>query len=195
MEKRKLGEFVSFVPGINPTRAEKQIKLQEIDFYDQSSFKEDFYCGNDLITSSRQCNTSSAFLNENDVIISNSLQLATIVSRKNAGKVLSLNFTKVEFLDEELDKCYFLYLFNSYSDMKKQKERSLQGSGSMQRISLKELKELIIPFIDIEEQKKIGNIYVETLKLQSRLNQYAQRTVQFTEAILEDNLRGVSKDV
>lgn len=50
-----------------------------------------------------------------------------MVGKANAGKVPSLNFTKVEFKHDRLDKRYFIYLFNAYRDVKRQKERELQG--------------------------------------------------------------------
>ncbi len=38
LDKRKINEFVTFVPGINPTRAQKQFGTQKINYYDQASF-------------------------------------------------------------------------------------------------------------------------------------------------------------
>ncbi|MDF2792075.1 MAG: restriction endonuclease subunit, partial [Neobacillus sp.] len=32
LEKRKINEFVTFVPGINPTRAQKQFGTQKINY-------------------------------------------------------------------------------------------------------------------------------------------------------------------
>ncbi|MGR5997074.1 restriction endonuclease subunit S [Bacillus cereus] len=129
-------------------------------------------------------------LNEGDVVISNSLQLATMVGKNNVGKVLSLNFIKIEFNSEQLDKRYFLFLFNSYKDVRRQKERELQGNGPVLRIPLRALGEIIVPVAQLEEQKKIGAIYAETLKLQSKLNKYAGLMEKFTSSIIEENLKG-----
>ncbi|MEK4488776.1 restriction endonuclease subunit S [Paenibacillus sp. FSL L8-0493] len=191
MEKRELKEFVTFVPGINPTRAKKQFEYQTINYYDQPSFEadynhEDLYFDNEEESASQ--NNSS--LCEGDVVISNSLQLATIVGKNNVGKVLSLNFIKIEFVKEQLDKRYFLFLFNAYKDVRRQKERELQGSGPVLRIPLRSLEEIIIPVVPLEEQHKIGAIYVETLKLQSKLNKYAELIGQFTSSIIEETLEG-----
>ncbi|EJP94118.1 restriction endonuclease subunit S [Bacillus cereus] len=191
MEKRGLKEFVTFVPGINPTRAQKQFGTPVINYYDQASFEDDYNHEDVLIEdetkSSPQNNPS---LNEGDVVISNSLQLATMVGKNNVGKMLSLNFTKIEFDSEQLDKRYFLFLFNAYKDVRRQKERELQGNGPVLRIPLRALGEIIVPVAPLEEQKKIGAIYAETLKLQSKLNKYADLMEKFTSSIIEENLRG-----
>ena len=42
----------------------------------------------------------------------------------------------------------------------------------------------------LEEQKKIGAIYTERLKLQSQLNKYSDLIEQFTTSIIEENLKG-----
>ena len=104
--------------------------------------------------------------------------------------MLSLNFTKTEFDSEQLDKRYFLFLFNAYKDVKQQKERELQRSGTVLRIPLRALGEISIPIPPLEEQKKIGAIYTETLKLQSKLNKCAELTEQFASSIIEEILKG-----
>ncbi|AZV50175.1 restriction endonuclease subunit S [Bacillus subtilis] len=191
MEKRKLNEFVTFVPGINPTRAQKQFETQKINYYDQASFEADYNREDVAVEEeAKPLFQNNLSLNEGDVVISNSLQLATIVGKNNVGKVLSLNFTKIEFDIERLDEGYFLYLFNAYKDVKRQKERELQGSGPILRIPLRALGEIIIPVAPIEEQKKIGAIYVETLKLQNKLNIYADLIEQFSSSIIEETLKG-----
>lgn len=191
MEKRGLKEFVTFVPGINPTRAQKQFGTQVINYYDQSSFEAD-YNHEDVVVEeeSRSLSQNNLSLNEGDVVISNSLQLATMVGKNNVGKVLSLNFTKIQFDSEQLDKRYFLYLFNAYKEVRRQKERELQGSGPALRIPLRSLGEIVVPVVPLKEQKKIGAIYAETLKLQSKLNKYADLIEQFTGSIIEETLKG-----
>ncbi|MFD2332593.1 restriction endonuclease subunit S [Cohnella sp. GCM10020058] len=191
MERRGLKEFVKFVPGINPTRAHTQFGIQSFNYYDRSSFEADSNHEDVFVKDAEnflsQNNTS---LNEGDVVISNSLQLATMVGKSNVGKVLSLNFTKIEFHSEQLDKRYFLFLFNAYKDVRRQKERELQGSGPVLRIPLRSLEEIIIPVVPLEKQQIIGAIYIETLKLQSKLSKYADLIGQFTSSIIEETLEG-----
>lgn len=190
MSIEKLGEFVKFVPGINSSRVQKQFENQEIEFYDQASFEIDYsqlsFTTEELSDSHNSINLT---LNEGNVVISNSLQMATIVSKDNIGKVLSLNFTKVEFEKRLMDKGYFLFLFNSFKDVKRQKEKELQGTGSILRIPVRSLSEITVPVVSIDEQKKIGAIYLERLKLQNNLNKYSKLIEQFTNSILEDALR------
>ncbi|MCU0155921.1 restriction endonuclease subunit S domain-containing protein [Bacillus safensis] len=191
MKKSKLNEFVTFVPGINPTRAQKQFETQEINYYDQASFEADYHREDVAVEEKEKpLFQSNLSLNEGDVVISNSLQLATIVGKNNVGKVLSLNFTKIEFDIERFDEGYFLYLFNANKEVKRQKERELQGTGPILRIPLRALGEMIVPVVPIEEQKKIGTIYVETMKLQNKLSQYADLIGQFTSTVIEGTLKG-----
>lgn len=190
MEKRKLSEFVSFVQGINQSRAEKQFVDQEINYYDQASFEED-YKYHDEKTQGKKINhilDSEVSLDKRNVVISNSLQRAAMIGERNIGKVLPLNFTKVEFNSDELDKRYFLYLFNSYKDIQHQKERELQGTGPILRLTKQSLEQLIIPVVPFLEQKKIGSIYIESLRVQSKLNEYACLLEQFTGAVIERSL-------
>lgn len=191
LEKRALKDFVTFVPGINPTRAQKQFGTEITNYYDQQSFEAD-YNHEEVIfeDGEKTLSQNTPSLNEGDVVISNSLQLATMVGKDNVGKVLSLNFTKIEFDSEQLDKRYFLFLFNSYKEVRRQKERESQGNGLVLRIPLRSLGEIIVPVVPLEEQKKIGAIYSETLKLQSKLNQYADLIGQFTSSIIEETLKG-----
>ncbi|MNL81413.1 hypothetical protein D3C87_2085190 [compost metagenome] len=74
--------------------------------------------------------------------------------------------------------------------MRRQKERELQGNGPVLRIPLRSLEGIIIPIVPLVEQQKIGAIYVETLKLQSKLNKYADLIGQFTSSIIEETLEG-----
>lgn len=189
-----MNEFVTFIPGINPTRAQKQVrkqsKMHPIEYYDQSSFIEDYKHEEIRKEEPYIVNKVNQSLKAGDIVISNSLQCATLVSTKNAGKVLSLNFTKVELNEEQLNKEYFLFLFNAYRNVKYQKEKKLQGSGHVLKIPLQSLGEIMIPIVPMEEQKKMGTIYVKTLKLQSELSEYGKLVEVFANELLEESIRG-----
>lgn len=191
MEKRKLSDFVSFVQGVNQSRAEKQFGDQEIPYYDQASFEDDYRHYNEMNQEEKinESFTSEVTLDKRDIVISNSLQRATMVGETNIGKVLSINFTKVNFINEELDKHYFLYLFNNYQDIQRQKERELQGTGPILRLTKQSLEKLIIPIVPLKEQRQIGAIYVESLKAQSKLSEYARLLEKFTGTMLETKLK------
>lgn len=191
LKRVALKDFVSFVPGINQTRAQKQFGVETVNYYDQQSFDADYkhiemFIENEMSILS----IDNLALNEGDVVINNSLQLATMVGKNNVGKVLSINFTKVEIDKKQLDKRYFIFMFNVYKDVKRQKERELQGSGPVLRIPLRALGEITIPVVPLEEQKNIGKIYMETMKLQGKLNRYSYLLEQFTNSIIEETLKG-----
>lgn len=190
MKKIKFKEISAFIPGINQSRAEKQLGIKSINYYDQSSFDADYNNEEIFIENNVQSSLKNNLsLNKGDIVISNALQLATIVGEKNIGKVLSLNFSKVILDTNQIDKGYFLYLFNSSKCVKRQKDRELQGNGIVQRIPLKSLGEITVPILSLPEQKKIGEIFLETLQLQSKLNKYADLMEQFTNSILEEKLK------
>ena len=196
LKKCKLKEFVTFVPGINQSRAASQFKSKTINFYDQDSFNQDYHykevnMDGDLLNESKSDDLS---LDKGDVVISNSLKLATLVSESNVNKVLSLNFTKVDFNKKELDKRYFLYLFNVFTEVQRQKESKLQGSGPILRIPIKTLEELDIPLMPMEEQEKVGKIYSEVLKLQGKLSSYSDLVEKITNSILEESIKGAGRN-
>lgn len=187
MDKR-LSDYVTFVSGVNPTRANKQID-EVIVYYEQSDFNNDFNHLDGYEIEENLSDFGKQTLKEGDIVISNIQQKAVMIGKSNAGKVISLNFTKVEFKKQTLDKNYFLYLFNSNKFIQRQKEREQQGNV-LQKLSTKALGELKIPVIPLEKQKKIGETYSETLKLQGELIRYSDLLEQFSTQILEKTLQG-----
>lgn len=190
MKQKKVSDFVTFIPGVNTTRVGNQFGDIEINYYDQEAFANDYnrseeFEENISLNELEEIKT----LHSGDVVISTSLQLATIVSAENEGKVLSSNFIKVEFNTDKLDKNYFIYLFNEYSGVKRQKERELRGTGLILRIPINALNQITIPIISIEEQKKIGKSYVETLKMKSKLIKYSELMEKFVSSIIENKLK------
>lgn len=186
----KLNEFVSFVPGINQSRAEHPLSDRLIKYYDQSAFESDFYFQSDT---KKEWNADKLLnipcLGVGDVVISNTKQVAAIVGKGNAEKVLPINFIKVEFSNVYLDKRYFLFLFNSFKDVQRQKERETQGTGIIQKIPLRSLGELEIPYITMSQQKLVGNSYVEMMEMQHRLKKYYELSEALTYAILEKTIK------
>ncbi len=196
MKKQKMSEFVKFIPGINPTRAKKQYGIDVIEYYDQNAFEYDYGQRYNFIERvSVEMNIPDELaLKEGDVVISNSMQLATIIGKENTGRVLPLNFTKVEFVDGNIDKRYFIYIFNEFSDIKRQKEREMQGNGKILRIPIKSLQQLEMPVISLSEQKKMGKAYFESLKLQAKLVTYAKLVREFNDRVLEERILTGAKE-
>ena len=193
-EQRKMGKYARFVQGVNPTRIEKKMAIKSEDYYDQNAFDGDFNGDSELEVGVASDNYFDEFsLAEGDVVINNRLQLATLVSKKNAGKVYSLNFTKV-ILEGGLDKKYFLYVFNAYTDVQRQKNRETQGTGVLSaspRLSNKALGELMIPVPLSEVQSEIGEAYFESVRLKRKLDRYGQLIEKLTTGLLEEKLRGM----
>ena len=185
---RRLSDYVTFVSGVNPTRANKQID-DVIVYYEQSDFNNDFNHLDGYEIEENLSDFGKQSLKEGDIVISNIQQKAVMIGKSNAGKVIPLNFTKVEFKKKTLDKNYFLYLFNSNKYIQRQKEREQQGNV-LQKLSTKALGDLKIPVIPLEKQKKIGEAYSETLKLQGELIRYSDLLEQFSTQILEKTLQG-----
>ena len=187
----KIGKFANFIPGVNSSRIKTSLENEKLELYDQASFVEDY---EQLGFVTKQCidlnQSDDLTLNEGDIVVSNALQMATIVSKNNAGKVITLNFTKVECDTKFINKGYFLFLFNSFKDVQRQKEKELQGTGPVLRIPARSLNQLTIPMVSMEEQQKIAAIYLEKLKIQNNLKNCSYLIEQVTNAILEDTFRG-----
>ena len=188
VKQYRLGDLVSFEQGVNSARAEKQYGLVNVIYYDQASFEKDYNHEDGFVEGIENLSFNDYSLNEGDVIISNALQQATMVGTENAGKVPSINFTKVNFRDDIIDKKYFLYLFNNHSSLKRQKEREVQGN-IIPKIPIKALNGLIVPIVSKDEQIKIGQIYTDTLKLKAKLIRYSELIEQFTNSVLEKTLK------
>ena len=181
----ELGNYVSFIPGVNPSRLDTTVDFQ---IYDQSDFLHDYYlCDNNSCT--YHDDGTHYILHEGDVIISSSMQKAVIVSKENNGKLMTLNFIKVLFKDSSLDKAYFTYLYNNHSMIKKQKEKEMQGTGLVVRIPIKSLSRLLIPIVPLEKQRQIGQLYRKMLRLQDELDQYRLLLEKGVNLFLEDVLK------
>ena len=144
-----------------------------------------------LITNSFE--EPSYVLNAGDIVISNSMQLATIVGSSVKQRILTLNFVKVK-LDNDIDKAYFVYLFNLNKEIQKQKEKETQSMGVVQRITLRSLESIEIPILKKEQCKRIGNVYVEMLRNQDNLNRYVDLIGMLTYSMLEQSLGGKNNE-
>ena len=56
-------------------------------------------------------------------------------------------------------------------------------------MSVKRGSDQIVPVVSMHEQIKIGQIYTDTLKLQTKLNRYSELIEQFTNGVLEKTLQ------
>ncbi len=199
MLKKRIDEIAWLEPGINLSKYENRI-AEGVQYYDQASFEADYgygqehnndisAAGNKIAALSSATNASAATVKEGDIVISSGASLSAIVGKANAGKVLSNNFIKATLNTKLLDKRYFLYIFNANNAIQRQKSRGMQGTTAVQRITLKTLGEMSIPVAPLSKQKKIGEIYSESIKLQNRLTHYASLIEVFTCAMLEETTK------
>lgn len=192
--KKLIREIAELIPGVNQSRVDKLGNDENSCFYDQRMFETDLnemYKNVHLITNSFE--EPSYVLNAGDIVISNSMQLATIVGSSVKQRILTLNFVKVK-LDNDIDKAYFVYLFNLNKEIQKQKEKETQSMGVVQRITLRSLESIEIPILKKEQCKRIGNVYVEMLRNQDNLNRYVDLIGMLTYSMLEQSLGGKNNE-
>jgi restriction endonuclease S subunit len=186
--KRKLGDLLMLQQGVNQTRIKKDKDFYGYVLYDQSSFEEDLMT--DTVPNKQyDTDKKELILSKGDIVINAMQQEAAIVGRVNAGKILPTNFVKVIFLNKNLDKRYFVYLFNANKTFQRQKEREVQGTAAVMRIPMKSIKKLEIPFIGIEDQKKIGLAYTRMMSLKKKQQILIKETETLTLQILEQKTR------
>ena len=189
INKKKIADFVKLTQGINQTRL-KQSGTYDIVLYDQSSFEEDLLIDttpNDVYFNEEL--RAQDGVSVGDVVINTMKQTAAIVSQENAGKILSMNFLKVDFINGGIDKRYFVYLFNANKMMKRQKERETQGTYAVLKIPISSLKELEIPYLRLEDQRKVGLAYTKMMATKRKYQKLMESTELLTLEILEQKTK------
>lgn len=191
MNQKKLSNFVKFTQGVNQTRLKKTNNLGTIQLYDQSSFEEDMLIDTEpnAILFNEELKQDIT-LREGDIVINEMKQNAAIVSSTNSGKVLPMNFIRVEFKTENLDKRYFVYLFNANKAFARKKERESQGTAAVMKIPIRQVEQLEILCLPLKEQKKVGMSYMKMMSLKKKYHQMALAHEHLTLSILEDRIKG-----
>lgn len=195
INKKKIADFVKLTQGINQTRL-KQSGTYDIVLYDQSSFEEDLLIDttpNDVYFNEEL--RAQDGVSVGDVVINTMKQTAAIVSQENAGKILSMNFLKVDFINGGIDKRYFVYLFNANKMVKRQKERETQGTYAVLKIPISSLKGLEIPYLRLEDQRKLGLAYTKMMATKRKYQKLMEATELLTLEILEQKTKQCKGDV
>lgn len=147
MERKELCDVIDFTLGKNPTR----IKEQELCLYSPEDFESDLYC-------------ISEHDNSSECIINLIKSKAAPISLDNKSKCITSNFLKCEFDRQILDKWYFCYQFNEGKDFEQQIAMFHQGTTlSVKKLNVKIIGELKIRLPDINKQRKIGELYRQSL--------------------------------
>lgn len=187
-EMRELSEYIKVFPGINQSRLSEKEK-SELSLYDLKSFDEDFKKAT-AVTNKQDSLSPQATLETGDVVINTSNYLATIVDETNHGKTITTNFLRVAFINEALDKTYFMYLFNENIQMQQQKVIGSQGTTTVMKLSIKAIESMKFPLLPIQKQQYIGLSYRKLLFLKKQLNQLSQSYSDLTLKLLESSIQG-----
>lgn len=196
MQEENLKNFVKLTRGINQTRSKGTEGLKGTEKYDQLSFEADLLKATEPLngaTCQEGVKTSPKIIC-GEVVINLMKSSAVIVSSENEGKVLSTNFLKVDFLNDSLDKRYFIYLFNENSQISKQKNREIQGLTLNSSLSIQSIERLRIPLLKRNEQELIGLSYMQMLVVKKNYLQMIKETEKLTLAVLEKKTKGVGND-
>lgn len=186
-ELREFSEFIRIFPGTNQSRLSKDEK-SEISLYDLKAFDEDFKKGT-AATNKNDSLSPQSTLEAGDVVINTSNYLATIVDRLNQGKTITTNFLRVAFLNENLDRAYFMYLFNESMFLQQQKVRDSQGS-TVVKLSAKAIEAMQFPLPPIHKQQQLGQSYLKLLLLKKQLSQLSKSYSDLTLSLLENSIQG-----
>ena len=145
-----LGEVADIVSGYNIMRLSEEDQERK---YSNADFEHDFY---------RMKLASPS----NDIIYRQSVAAhnmsATIISDENKDKFISQVFSIMKIDREKLNPWYLCYLLNESDIIAKQCNVLLQGSV-IARLSAHQLKQMQIPVISMNEQEKLGRLYVTAL--------------------------------
>ena len=147
MEKKRLGEIMTFSLGKNPTR----IKEVGINMYLPEDFEQDLY-------------SISQHDRDSECIINLIKSKAAPISLGNKNKCITSNFLKCKFDERILDKWYFCYQFNEGKEFEQQIAMYHQGTTtSVKKLNVKIVGELSIKLPDMRKQHKIGELYQQFL--------------------------------
>ena len=135
MKEKKLEDIMLFSLGKNTSR----LNTDDIVVYTQEDF-------------------------EKDLQGTKNLSKAAPLSEANSKKCITANFLKCSFDTQILDPWFFCYQFNESKHLLQQINMFHQGTTlSVKKLTVKNIRELKIPFLNIERQKVIGSIYKQML--------------------------------
>lgn len=181
----KLRKLVEFVPGLNPSRINSK-DLEKYSFYDKESFEKDLLFED--MEDYRERNFDEEALLEGEIIFYSLSNQMAFISESNAGKIPSINFSRVKIISNKIDKSYLLYLFNENQIIQRQIDRERQGILLL-KLPLRLLYDIDIPMIPMKDQKKIGKIYIDSIKLKSKMKRYSKLLESATMHLLSEKVR------
>lgn len=159
-----LDEIIEFTLGKNPTR----IKEQGEELYTPEDFENDLHCKNN-VQEKLGC------------IISLIKSKASPVSIQTRNKCITSNFLICEFDNNIIDPWYFCYQFNEGKELEQQISMVHQGTVlSVKKLNVKIISELKMSIPAIEHQRRIGQLYKQSIIQNDLLILQADNIRQFT---------------
>ena len=123
------------------------------------------------------------------LLISLTTNKAVIVSEAHEGHLLTSNYIRVDYYSSKIDPNYFCYVYNESDEVRKQIAMNEQGASLVSRLSLQQLRKFELFCPSLEEQRRVGAIYLlqqkrellqsekiklEKLAVHALLNKYLQ---------------------
>ncbi|AZV57105.1 restriction endonuclease subunit S [Clostridium sp. AWRP] len=185
----KLSELVGLVSGTPQFRITEVFdeKASLFNYYSQTDLTDDLVgiISKDVNNKKVRTNDKVNTLCNGDVVFSLITGIATIVRREHEGYLYTQNYVKL-LTSHNIDSKFLVYLLNENKTVKKQFLLGLQGSKVL-KYTLKQLKELEIPKVpSIDNQKIIGQVYFNQLRLQRLKNRAAELETKITLLRLEE---------
>ena len=168
MKQNVLKDIIEFTLGKNSTR----IKEQENNIYTPEDFEKDLQCINTVE-------------NVPECIISLIKSKAAPISEQTKEKFISSNFLRCRFDSKILDPWYFCYQFNEGKDFEQQINMYHQGSSlSVKKLTVGIICDLKINLPDIKDQKRIGELYKQSIIQNYILLKQTENIKKFTIATI-----------
>ncbi len=186
-EMVRFSDVVRFSTGTNLSRKQED-KLSEKKIYNIEDFENDLRVSNQLSETNENeyGQGKEDIVKPGDCIISMIKSKAGVVSNKSNGKYLSLNFLKCEIDEDLLYPWYFCYLFNEANSIKQQILKNQQGTvKSVTRLNIGTIGDIKFELIDIDQQKKIGDMYKIILNQEYLMKREADLLKQYALSMMQ----------
>ena len=179
---KKLEELSEILQGSIYTRIKPDNDIDECTFLETISMQElNYTIGSSLLYENQESKVLSSkilnctFTKEHDVLVGLTMQKAMVIIAERSNKLVLSNFAVIRIHDKNIiDPYYLCWLLNENSYFKKVIEQSSQGTSYVSTLSMSTLRGLEIPLIDIDKQKRIGQLYnmsIKRKKISSRLEE------------------------
>ena len=161
----KLKECIKFNAGLNSKLLKERLGEQG-QAYTTKEFQQDMELVFDRYN---QDNFEEKRVYAGDIVFSLVLNQAIMVSEENAGRLISQQMVKLAIDLEQIDPWYLLYALNESDQIKNQRP------AEERRTLITNLKNYDLVLPELEQQKKIGEVYYQLLENLATAQRYAQK--------------------